>query len=138
MLEASYNIADLARLGGVSRRTVRYYVQRGLIPEPTGTGRGNHYNQSHLDALIQVRRWQEEGVSLAEIQRRLRPPDANAQVAAAPEPPWQGQSWLRVTVARGVELHLSQDALSQNPDLEHITQVLRRALLQSPNKEKKP
>ncbi|MBA2355458.1 MAG: MerR family DNA-binding transcriptional regulator, partial [Acidobacteria bacterium] len=38
-----YAIGDLAALGGVSRRTVRYYVQGGLIPPPEGLGRGNHY-----------------------------------------------------------------------------------------------
>lgn len=138
MSDASYNIADLARLGGVSRRTVRYYVQRGLLPEPTGTGRGDHYHQAHLDALIQVRRWQEQGISLAEIQQRLHPSAQEPQEAAAQPAPWQGQRWLRIAVARGVELHLSQEALSQNPDLDHITQVLRQALLQRPNKEEKP
>jgi len=31
-----FSVGELAELGGVSRRTVRYYVQEGLIPAPLG------------------------------------------------------------------------------------------------------
>lgn len=34
----------MAELGGVSRRTVRYYVQEGLLSAPLGVGRGRHYD----------------------------------------------------------------------------------------------
>jgi DNA-binding transcriptional MerR regulator len=37
-----YAIGDLAELAGVSRRTIRYYVQEGLVPAPLGLGRGSH------------------------------------------------------------------------------------------------
>ena len=57
--DTSYSIGELAALGGVSRRTVRYYVQRGLLQAPTGLGRGRHYTQRHLDTLIRIRKLQE-------------------------------------------------------------------------------
>ena len=66
-----YAIGDLADLGGVSRRTVRYYVQEGLLPAPLGVGRGNHYGREHLDRLLQVKALQEAGRSLDEIRRVL-------------------------------------------------------------------
>ena len=56
-----YAIGDLADLGGVSRRTVRYYVQEGLLPAPFGVGRGNHYGPEHLDQLLRVKALQEWG-----------------------------------------------------------------------------
>jgi DNA-binding transcriptional MerR regulator len=37
---ARYGIDELAELGGVSRRTVRYYVQEQLLPPPLGVGAG--------------------------------------------------------------------------------------------------
>ena len=64
-----YAIGDLAELGGVSRRTVRYYVQENLLPAPLGVGRGNHYGPAHLDRLLQVKALQEAGRSLEEIRR---------------------------------------------------------------------
>src|SRR5919202_6419080 len=69
--ERCYGIKELAELGGITRRTVRYYVQRGLLPTPLGTGRGPHYTQVHLERLIHIRRLQETGVPLAEIAARL-------------------------------------------------------------------
>src|SRR6478752_4701961 len=72
MADASrYAIGDLAGLGGVSRRTVRYYVQEGLLPAPHGVGRGNHYGAEHLDQLLKVKSLQEAGRTLDEIRREL-------------------------------------------------------------------
>src|SRR6185503_1094737 len=64
-------IEDLAELGGVTRRTVRYYVQEGLLPAPLGVGRGRHYGPEHLERLLHVKALQEDGLPLSEIRRRL-------------------------------------------------------------------
>ena len=81
--ERCYGIKELAELGGVTRRTVRYYVQRGLLPTPLGTGRGPHYTLAHLERLIHIRQMQETGVPLAEIAARF---DGVAQMpVSAPE-----------------------------------------------------
>src|SRR5262245_52480020 len=69
--ERCYGIKELAELGGVTRRTVRYYVQRGLLPTPLGTGRGPHYTLAHLERLIHIRQLQETGVPLVEIAARF-------------------------------------------------------------------
>ena len=62
-----YSVGELAELGGVSRRTVRYYVQEGLIPTPVGLGRGAHYGPEHLEKLLRVKAMQEGGMMLEEI-----------------------------------------------------------------------
>ncbi|TNY37109.1 MerR family transcriptional regulator [Thermomonospora catenispora] len=62
-------IGELAALVGVSTRTVRYYHQRGLLPEPER--RVNGYREYRLrDAvtLARVRRLVELGLSLEEIR----------------------------------------------------------------------
>lgn len=102
----SYSIGELARRGGVSRRTVRYYVQRGLLPSPEGTGRGSRYTERHLRTLIRIRELQEAGVPLAEVRGRLREPaaPAPAELAAPFALPWS--TWTRVVLRDGVELHL--------------------------------
>ena len=122
-----YAIGDLARLAGVSRRTVRYYVQEGLIPAPHGVGRGNHYGQEHLDQILHVKTMQESGRMLDEIRqtlargttRRSKPGPAFAKAtagkpgvgkAAAGKPVLPERSlWRRLTLAPGVELHISSD-----------------------------
>jgi len=107
-----YGIADLAELGGVSRRTVRYYVQENLLPPPFGLGRGDHYGPAHLDRLLQVKALQEAGRTLEEIRRTLGGPPARraeiAELSASPrhEPPPR-ELWRRLMLADGVELHIA-------------------------------
>ncbi|MDM7992234.1 MAG: MerR family transcriptional regulator [Candidatus Fermentibacter sp.] len=50
-----FSIAELAALAGVSRRTVRFYVQTRLIPPPHGAGRGSYYTRNHLEAILHER-----------------------------------------------------------------------------------
>jgi DNA-binding transcriptional MerR regulator len=105
-----YAIGDLADLGGVSRRTVRYYVQENLLPPPLGVGRGNHYGRAHLDRLLRVKALQEAGRTLDEIRREIQPRGQRARVAeAAIDVPLPRTLWRRLTLAPGVELHVSGD-----------------------------
>ena len=80
-----YGIKELAELGGVSRRTVRYYTQEKLLPPPLGVGRGRHYGRQHLGALLKVKSLQEAGQTLEEIRRTLsgKQPDILAAPSAA-------------------------------------------------------
>jgi len=110
-----FGIEELADLGGVSRRTVRYYIQQGLLPSPLGVGRGRHYDQAHLDRLLRVKALQEAGRSLDEIRALLRSPSRRgaagaAEPAAAPPMPSVPRSaWRRLELAPGVELHVAHD-----------------------------
>jgi DNA-binding transcriptional MerR regulator len=104
-----YNIDELADLGGVSRRTVRFYVQEGLLPSPLGVGRGSHYDQSHLERLLQVKAEQEAGRSLDDIRARRRPSPGGVRHAAASAPSIPRSAWRRLDLAPGVELHVASD-----------------------------
>jgi DNA-binding transcriptional MerR regulator len=107
---ARYGIEELAALGGVTRRTVRYYVQENLIPTPLGVGRGRHYGPRHLAQLQAVKALQERGLSLEDVRRELergagrgRP----ARAASPPEPPVARTAWTRLEIVPGVEIHVS-------------------------------
>ena len=103
-----YAIGDLADLGGVSRRTVRYYVQEDLLPPPTGVGRGHHYGQAHLDRLLQVKALQEAGRTLDEIRHILGSgPARRAALEDVLADPLPRTVWRRVMLADGVELHVA-------------------------------
>jgi DNA-binding transcriptional MerR regulator len=129
---ARYAIGDLARLAGVSRRTVRYYVQEGLISPPLGVGRGNHYGAEHLEQILHVKVMQEAGKTLEEI-RRL-PPGADAAPARAVSEAEQGAVqrtiWRRLTLAPGVELQIRGDIRLPSPSrLEELAAWCRRHLI---------
>jgi len=102
-----YAIGELATLGGVSRRTVRYYVQEGLIPPPLGLGRGNHYTPEHLEQLLRVKALQENGRTLVAIRHALgQVPNRRSPAEARREELPSRSLWRRLTVMPGVELHL--------------------------------
>ncbi len=39
-VETKFSIEDLVRLTGLTRRTIRFYVQKGLLKGPEGEKRG--------------------------------------------------------------------------------------------------
>lgn len=67
----TYKLEELAAEAGVSPRTVRYYVQRGLLPAPEFRGKDTAYGREHLLRLRAVKRLQEASLPLDEIQVRL-------------------------------------------------------------------
>jgi DNA-binding transcriptional MerR regulator len=67
----NYRLDELALEAGVSPRTVRYYVQRGLLPAPEFRGKDTVYGRDHLLRLRAVKQLQGRHLPLDEIQARL-------------------------------------------------------------------
>lgn len=100
--QTEWKLAELAAEAGVSPRTVRYYVQRGLLPAPPFKGPDTVYGEEHLQRLKAIRVLQARFLPLDAIQvelARLSPEElrklAESEVpkdilppppAAAPEP----------------------------------------------------
>lgn len=98
-------IEELAGLGGVTRRTVRYYVQEGLLPAPRGVGRGRHYGPEHLERLLAVKAMQERGESLDSIRAAFSGGGRRAALPAAPQV--SREAVTRVVLGPGLELLVS-------------------------------
>jgi DNA-binding transcriptional MerR regulator len=83
-----YTLTELADLGGVTPRTVRYYMSQGLLPAVGQSGPGAKYGAGHLARLRLIRRLQTEHLPLAEIRRRLEglDDDTIAELAGSDEP----------------------------------------------------
>src|SRR5262245_13877574 len=111
-----YAIGELATLGGVSRRTVRYYVQEGLIPPPLGLGRGNHYTAEHLEQLLRVKAMQESGRTLDEIRGALdQIPRGRPSAKPAADDMLSRSLWRRLALTPGVELHVASGVRLPSP-----------------------
>jgi DNA-binding transcriptional MerR regulator len=67
--DTEYTLAELAEQAGVPGRTIRYYIARGILSEPARRGRGACYTAEHLKQLEDIRRLQDKGLTLAEIER---------------------------------------------------------------------
>lgn len=69
--EARYSLAELARVTGVTPRTVRYYIAQGLLPGANEAGPGASYDADHLARLRLIRELQRQHLPLADIRQRL-------------------------------------------------------------------
>lgn len=131
-----WKLPELAAAAGVSTRTVRYYVQRGLLPSPEFRGPDTAYERHHLLRLRAIRKLQQAHLPLDEIQRLLDAsddaglerlaaegvalvgpePEGTPQIGGtAPAPSRAGEvpgavAWRRWALAPGVELHVADDA----------------------------
>lgn len=75
------SLEELSARSGVAARTIRYYVQQGLLPSP-GHGANARYTQGHLDRLALIRKLQRERLSLAGIRGSLAALDDKGVCAA--------------------------------------------------------
>ncbi len=70
-MDPQLELTELADRAGVSVRTIRYYIQQGLLPKPEARGPGAHYSEEHLERLLFVKRLQKEHLPLSEIRRAI-------------------------------------------------------------------
>lgn len=122
-----YKITHLVEATGITRRTIRYYVQMELIPPPLGAGRGHYYTNEHLNGLYKIRDLQDRGLTLEQIRNLDR---QEAAALCSPQPaPLDIERVTRYTVAPGVELLVNDAADSLTPlELEAIALATKNIL----------
>ena len=148
------DLPELADRAGVSIRTVRYYIQQGLLQEPEARGPGAHYTEEHLDRLLLIKRLQKEHLPLAEIRKAIQSGAAEAAVPRSardyvrsvlgkqqsvsevmslssppmlqqPEEPVRSQ-WERITLAPDIELHLRRPlSRGMNKKVDRLLDIAR-------------
>jgi len=108
-----FTLEELCKLAETPRRTVRFYIQRGLVDRPEGTGRGSYYTTGHLERLLAVRRWRDAGLSLEAIAEALGTGDGEG-----PSGLRKGsvEVWSRVLVDEGVELFVDPQRARLSPE----------------------
>lgn len=60
-------IHELAERAGISVRTIRYYIDEGILPEPKYQGKYSYYTPNFLDRLELIRRLKDSYLPLREI-----------------------------------------------------------------------
>lgn len=68
-MEDRYKIGELSMKANVTKRTIHYYVSRGLIPPPKGAGVSTHYSDEHLYRILLIKKYQENYLPLDEIKK---------------------------------------------------------------------
>jgi len=123
-----YTIEDLCEITGYTRRTIRYYIQEGLIDPPAGRGRGGFYFDSHLKRLLEIKSLQDKGLKLAAILEVLKK-------GKEPELSVFRELWIKYPIDQGIEIHISRDL--EQKERKKIAEIIRvaRSILESGGKE---
>jgi len=112
----TFTIDDIASLAELPRRTVRYYIQQGLVDRPIGEKRSAYYTDNHLQQLLTIRKWQDAGLSLDRIREILASPDGSPLPPARPRGAGTVEVWSHLVVADGIEITLEPGRAGLSPE----------------------
>jgi len=120
-VKKKFTIDEICTLVEMNKRTVRYYIQKGLVNRPEGFGKGAFYSHTHLDQLLAIRKWKAAGLSLDRIQDILTGEKGGYHGDKAIPPPLskkQGtvEVWSHMHVGDGIELHIEPRRAGLSPD----------------------
>jgi DNA-binding transcriptional MerR regulator len=121
-----YTMDDLVGITGLPRRTIRFYIERGLLDPPAGRGRGGFYDASHVARLLEIKKSRKEGRSLKSI-RSIEPMEFQNRLEAAiggstvmPDTFPAGASiLLSWELAPGLSLQVEETLFAKNRNLIH-------------------
>lgn len=112
----TFSLDEISALAELPRRTVRYYIQCGLIDRPQGIGKGAFYSERHVEQLLLVRKWQLAGLSLERIGELLKQPDDGGPLPPTPRRAGTVEVWSHLVVADGIELTLEPGRAGLTPE----------------------
>jgi len=124
MENKKYTFEELCVLTGMSTRTLRYYIQIGLVDKPIGQTRAAHYLSSHLEKILRIKQLSEAGISLERIREVL----CGDSLAIPERTKKTGHVEVRshLRVSDGIELEVSPESAGLNP--EQLRQFLKGVL----------
>lgn len=111
----TFTLDEIASLAELPRRTVRYYIQTGLVDRPQGIGKGAYYTEQHVEQLLLVRKWQLAGLSLERIGEVLKQ-QTSGPLPPAPRRRGTVEVWSHLVVADGVEVTLDPSRACLTPE----------------------
>ena len=94
---------ELATKAELPPRSIRFYIARGLVPGPRKAGRGATYGEEHIERIEEIRRWQAQGLTLAEIGRKLAGETRQSPIVAP-------TAWWRYDIQPDVIVQVRGDA----------------------------
>lgn len=125
MSEKTFTLDELCTLTDLTKRTVRYYMQLGLVERPVGETRAAHYTSRHLDQLLRVKQLTEAGVSLERIREVMAGGDT--PVPTRQRRPGSIEVRSHLFVAPGLEIQISPEEAGMTP--EQVRAFVREVML---------
>lgn len=110
----TFLLSELCALVDLPIRTVRYYVQQGLVSRPEGETRAARYGDKQLEQLRLIKKWTDAGLSLDRIRELLEGQDRD--VPERPKRRGMLEVVSRLTIDDGVELVMEPSRAGLTPE----------------------
>ncbi len=127
-----YSLDELCSLTDTSKRTVRFYMQEGLVDRSEGQRKGAYYLERHLMQLLEIKKWQQAGLSLERIKQIIRDEKDNELIPPIqPQQPGSLEVWSHLNIADGIQLQIEPGRSGLSPEqirklLKSVTKELNR------------
>lgn len=123
----SFSLDELCLLTDFPKRTVRYYIQLGLVSRPVGEARAAKYTGEHLRQLLTIKRLSSGGVSLERIKEILE--GEESPVPPRPRRPGAIEVRSHIFVAPGIEIQIAPEEANMTPEqVRDFTREVMRIL----------
>lgn len=123
-----HTLNELCSLVELPVRTVRFYIQKGLVSPPEGIRKGAYYTRKHVDELCSIRKWQRAGLSLERIKELIF--ENSVEPGELPPPPVRKSGdievWSKLHIRSGLELHLEPKTAGMSP--EQVREFFKRVM----------
>ena len=130
-----FSLSELCTLANQPTRTVRYYIQQGIINRPEGAKRGAYYTRDHLEQLLTIRKRQNSGLSLERIRELLSEPEGGIVPPPRPKRPGDVSMRSHISLCPGVELVIDPQEAGLSPEAVRSLARQAMALLDTIKKE---
>ena len=110
-----YKVSELADKAGVTKRTIHYYISKGLLLPPEGSGVNSLYTDEHLERILLIKKLQAEYMPLNKIREYIldNPKEKapqNAKKAKKQITKTEGQAvYIKENICDVFEIHYSQE-----------------------------
>jgi DNA-binding transcriptional MerR regulator len=112
--EHQFTLNELCVLADLPVRTLRYYVQNGLVDRPDGETRAARYGARHLEQVLLIKKWTSAGVSLERVRALLR--GEESAVPAKSKKAGSIEVCSHLTVADGLEVVIEPTRAGLTPE----------------------
>ena len=104
-----YKISELADKAGVTKRTIHYYISKGLLLPPEGEGVNSTYNDEHLKRLLLIKKLQSEYMPLNKIREYILEGKEDKETKEKVQVKDNREVYIKENICNIFEIHYSQE-----------------------------
>ena len=104
-----YKVSELAEKAGVTKRTIHYYISKGLLFPAKGNGINSTYNDKHLKRILLIKKLQSEFMPLSKIREVILNGEDIKTTTKQLNDKQNKQIYIKENVCNILELHYTKE-----------------------------